>query len=323
MERLLRLARGLPPYPALVTGASGRIGRRLVEVLLAAGVSVHAMSRRGDIDVPVGMRLYVADLARDQGVEAAVGGVATVFHLASHAPRAADLHPENNPQHQTVTVTGTWNLLNLVSAADVDSLVFASSTRVLDGSKTLYAQCKAEAERLVLAKSGSMKTTVLRLPPVYGFAREGSIAQMLAAVDAGRMPPLPDFGDKRSLVHVDDVVQGLLLAALSPASGGKAYTVTDLQQYSTRQIYELICRALGREPSSRAVPPWLLGLGAGAGSLLEVVTGRKMPLNREKLNSLRRSAYFDAQDMVRDLAFSPLYTLEQALPEIVRQYTRA
>ncbi len=319
-ERLLDLARGLPPHPVLVTGASGRIGRRLVEVLAAAGVAVRAMSRRGDGDIPAGAHLYVADLLQAQSLEAAVDGVATLFHLASYAPPATDLQPENHPLHQAVTVTGTRNLLDRASTAAVASLVFTSSTRVVDGSKSLYAQSKIEAEKLVLASADTMKTAVLRLPPVYGFARQGSIAQMLAAIDAGRLPPLPDFGDRRSLVHVDDVVQGLLLAALSPVSAGKTYTVTDLQQYSTRQIYELICRALGREPPSRAVPQWLLGLGAGAGSLLETITGRKMPLNRDKLNSLRRSACFDAQEIVQDLEFSPLYTLEGALPEIVRRY---
>jgi len=321
-ERLLGLARSLLPHPVLVTGASGRIGGRLVEVLAAAGVAVRAMSRRGDGDLPAGVQRCMADLTRAQDLEAAVDGVATVFHLASYAPLAADLQPENNPLHQVVTVTGTRNLLNLASAAGVASLVFTSSTRVLGGSKSLYAQSKAEAEQLVLASAGTMKTTVLRLPPVYGFARQGSIAQMLAAIDTRRLPPLPDFGDKRSLVHVDDVVQSLLLAALSPASGSKTYTVTDLQQYSTRQIYVLICRVLGREPSFRVIPQWLLSLGAGAGSALEKTTGRKMPLNMEKLSSLRSSAYFDAQEIVRDLEFSPLYTLEQALPEIVRQYLR-
>ncbi|WP_456376847.1 NAD-dependent epimerase/dehydratase family protein [Thiolapillus sp.] len=319
-ERMLDLARALPPYPVLVTGATGRIGWRLVEVLAEAGVTVRAMSRGGEADVPAGVQLCVADLVQAQGLEAAVDGIATVFHLASYAPQATDLHPENNSRHQAVTVVGTRNLLDLAAAATVGSVVFVSSTRVVDGSNSLYAQSKAEAEQLVLAREDSMKTTVLRLPPVYGFARQGGIAQMLAAIDSGRLPPLPDFGDKRSLVHVDDVVQGLLLAALSPASASKTFTVTDLQQYSTRQIYELICRALGREPASRTVPQWLLGLGAGAGSVLEKISGRKMPLNREKLNSLRGSAYFDAQEIVRDLGFSPLHTLEDSLPDIVRRY---
>jgi len=160
----------------------------------------------------------------------------------------------------------------------------------------------------------------LRLPPVYGFPRQGSIAQMLMAIDVGHFPPLPDFGDRRSLVHVDDVVQALLLVALSPATGGKIYVATDLQQYSSRQIYALVCRALGKKPSSHAIPKWLLYAGAVVGSALEKMTGRKMPINRDKLNSLRRSAYFDARDIVQELGFSPFYTLETALPEIVWQY---
>lgn len=319
-ERLLDFARALPPGPVLVTGASGRIGKRLVQVLVEAGVPVRAMSRNPDAIFPDGAQTCVADLNDTQSLVPALEGVVSVFHLASYAPGENEPKPEESPLHHAVTVTGTQYLMHQAEEAGVASLVFASSTRVVDGSSGFYALSKKEAEQVVLASAFYLKTTVLRLPPVYGFPRQGSIAQMLMAIDVGHFPPLPDFGDRRSLVHVDDVVQALLLVALSPATGGKIYVATDLQQYSSRQIYALVCRALGKKPSSHAIPKWLLYAGAVVGSALEKMTGRKMPINRDKLNSLRRSAYFDARDIVQELGFSPFYTLETALPEIVRQY---
>jgi len=318
--RLLKLARELPAEPVLVTGASGRIGRRLLEVLTAAGCNPRAMSRNGATRFPAGVELCVADLTRAESLPEALEGVAHVFHLASYAPSPEDPDPENNTAHQDVSVVGTRNLLAQAQGAGVASLVFASSTRTIDGSNSAYARAKKTAEKLVLTASGQLKTTVLRLPPVYGFARQGSIAQMLSAIAAGRFPPLPDFADRRSLVHVDDVVQALLLAALAPMASGKNYTVTDLQTYSSKQIYELMCAALGRTPPRWRVPVWLLQAGAGAGSLLENLTGKSMPLNRNRLNSLSRSACFDGQVIVEELAFSPMHTLEEALPEIVRQF---
>ncbi len=317
---LLKLARRLPPEPVLVTGASGRIGRRLLEVLSAAGCKVYAMSRDEEAGFPSGVQLRTGDLTRAESLPGTLEGVGLVFHLASYAPSPEDPDPENSPAHQAVTVSGTRNLLEKAREAGVASLVFTSSTRTIDGSDSSYAQAKKTAEKLVLTVSKDMKTTVLRLPPVYGFARQGSIAQMLAAIDAGRFPPLPDFGDRRSLVHVDDVVQVLLLTVLSPVAAGKVYTVTDMQTYSSRQIYELIYAALGKAPPQWRVPAWLLRAGAGAGSLLESITGRSMPLNRDKLNSLSRSAFFDAGEIGEELAYSPLHTLEEALPEIVRQF---
>jgi len=319
-EQLLQLARDLSSAPVLVTGASGRVGIRLVEVLAAAGCSVRAMSRKQCASIAPGAESCMADLTTGDGLATAVEGVGWVFHLASYAPAPTDRDPENNPLHQEVAIEGTGNLLNQATQAGVDALVLTSSTRVIDGSNSCYARAKRQAEALVNSASPRIKTTVLRLSPVYGFAHQGSIAQMLAAIAAGRFPPLPDFGDRRSLVHVDDVVQALLLAALSPEAAGKTYTVTDLQNYSSRQIYELICEALGRTPPGWHVPAWLLWAGAGAGSLLENLTGRPMPLNRARLNSLARSACFDAQEIVEDLAFSPVHTLEEALPEIVRQF---
>ena len=319
-ERLLQLARALPSAPVLVTGASGRIGQRLVEVLAAAGCGVRGMSRRQGMLFANGVQSCVADLVTGEGLADALQGVRLVFHLAGYAPDPAERDPENNPLHQEITVGGTENLLGQAEQAGVASFLFASSTRVIDGSGSRYARAKKQAEELVGAAAQPMNTTVLRLSPVYGFARQGNIAQMLAAIDAGRFPSLPDFGDRRSLVHVDDVVQALLLAALSPGAAGKTYTVTDLQTYSSRQIYELICAALGRTPPGWHVPGWVLHAGASAGSVLETLTGRPMPLNRSRLNSLSRSACFDAQKIVEELAFSPIYDLEEALPEIVRQF---
>lgn len=319
-ERLPTLARALSPGPVLVTGASGRIGARLVEVLVEAGVPVRAMSRNRDAVLPQGAQRCTADLNDAESLKPVLEGITSVFHLASYAPMVNDPQPEDHPLHHAVTVIGTQHLMHEVEAAGVATLVFASSTRVMDGSSSVYALSKKEAEQVVLASAFHLKTSVLRLPPVYGFPRQGSIAQMLNAIDAGYFPPVPDFGDRRSLVHVDDVVQALLLVSSSSATGGKTYVVTDLQQYSTRQLYELVCKALGKSPSAHAIPRWLLHAAAVAGGALEKVTGKKMPLNREKLDSLRCSAYFDARDIVQELGYSPIYTLETALPAIVRQY---
>jgi nucleoside-diphosphate-sugar epimerase len=319
-ERLLDLARALRPGPVLVTGATGRIGRRLVEVLVEADMPVRAISRNGDASIPDGARLCVADLNDPDSLMPALERVASVFHLASYAPSENDPNPEDNPLHHAVTVTGTQHLMHKAEEAGVGSLVFASSTRVIDGSSNSYAQAKKEAEQVVLASAFHLNATVLRLPPVYGFSQQGNIAQMLAAIDSGYFPSLPDFGDIRSLLHVDDAVQALLLLSSASAKGGKIYVATDLQQYSMRQIYELLCRALEKTPPSFRIPRWLLGAGATMGSVLEKMTGRKMPLNREKLHSLSHSAYFDAGGIVQELGFSPFYTLEKALPEIVRQY---
>lgn len=319
-QRLQSLAEGLRDRRVLVTGASGRIGRRLLEILVANGVEPRALYRNPSQQRMTGLRVYQGDLLQPGSLEAVLDGVDVVFHLASYGPAKDDPRPEDHPLHRTVTVEGTRNLLAAAQSSGVEHLLFTSSTRVIDGSASLYARSKREAESLVLAAGPYLETLVLRLAPVYGFARQGSVAQMIAAIDAGRFPSLPDFGERRSLVHVDDVIQALLLLAMAEGTAGNTFTVTDLQSYSSRQMYEMICAALGRKPGRRAMPAWLLGVAAGAGDLLQQLLGRPMPMNRERLEKLSASAWFDGEPLARETGYRPQMDLEKALPQIIREY---
>ena len=161
-----------------------------------------------------------------------------------------------------------------------------------------------------------MHASAVRLAPVYGFERKGSIAQMIQAVRLGRFPPIPDFADKRSLVHYDDAIQALLLAAIKPAANGKVYTVTDTRTYSSQEIYRLICKSLDKPVRSWSVPFWLLKLAAGMGDLLQRVIGRPAPINTEKLLKLSSSAWFDGCDIQRELGYEPVYDLESWLASL-------
>ena len=321
-ERLIHLARSLRGESVLVTGASGRIGRRLLSVLARADVAVKAISRNPVPEFPSSIVHCQADLLQSERLASCLKNVSAVFHLASYAPQPGESKPEQNAQHHDVTVVGTANLMQEAELAGVSTLVFASSTRVIDGSNSLYARAKQQAEQRILSTSGGLETTVMRLSPVYGFATEGSVAQMLAAIDAGRFPPIPDCKDQHSMVHVDDAVQALLLGMVERGAAGKTYTVTDMHVYSSREIYELICIALGRQPSVHAVPKWLLTMAALSGSLLEALTHRRMPLNMDKLHGLCRSAVFDGAPLA-ELGYSPIHSLQSALPEIVADFAVA
>jgi len=218
------LAARLEKGPVLVTGASGGIGSRLVKVLTESSVPVRVLLRHGSL---AGAETARGDLTRPETLGEACSGVHILFHLASYSPAREDPRPEEHPLHRQVTVTGTANLLKAAEAAGVERIVFASSTRVLDGSTTLYAQAKRSAEALLA--EAPVSTIALRLPPVYGFGKRGFVAEMVEKCLAGRLPLFPDFGDRRSLVHLDDAVQSLLLAALHPDLDG-SWTVTDLQK---------------------------------------------------------------------------------------------
>jgi nucleoside-diphosphate-sugar epimerase len=278
--------------------------------------------------------VHQADLgAGNAEITQACNGADTIFHLAGYA------HAEDADQaemlHQRVTVTGTERLLQAAVSCGVRRFVFLSSIKTMgEGADerldeaappapaTGYGRAKLEAERMVLAagRKHGMHVSILRLPLVYGPGNKGNIPRMIAAIDRGRFPSLPETGNRRSMVHVDDVVQALLLAADNPAANGQVFIVTDGRAYSTREIYEAICRVLGRPVPGWSVPAWLLRLGAGAGDVLQRITGLPVPLTTGTLDKLLGSAWYSSDKIRRQLGFVPRHTFHDVLPAIVAEY---
>jgi UDP-glucose 4-epimerase len=309
----------------LVTGATGFIGRRLCQHLQDSGWYVRAVMR-----VQSGgpwNESLVADLAEDHLPPELCRGVDTVFHLAGKA-HAVTAGLADEAAYTRINVEGTRKLLELARVAAVRRFVFFSSVKAMgergageDESaeprpETTYGRSKREAERLVLEGGYVPEPVVLRLAMVYGPTRKGNLPRMIEAISRGRFPPLPDTHNKRSMVHVDDVVQAALLAADLPVAIGKIYLVTDGMTYSTRQIYEWICEALGREPPGWYLPLPLLGLMARLGDGIGKISGRRFAFDSDALEKLAGSSWYDSGRIARELGFSAHRHLREEIPEM-------
>ena len=77
---------------------------------------------------------------------------------------------------------------------------------------------------------------------------------MLSGIDKGWFPPLPEVGNRRSMIHVDDLVRALLLVAENERAHGEIFIATDGHSYSSRKIYEAMCHVLGKPEPCWSVP---------------------------------------------------------------------
>jgi len=122
------------------------------------------------------------------------------------------------------------------------------------------------------------------------------------------------------MVHVADVVQAAVLAAETPAANGQCYIVTDGGTYSTRELYLLICRGLGRTVPPWRVPLWALRVAAVAGDAIGKVLGRRFVFDSDALEKLIGSAWYSSGKISRELGYKATRRFEDALPEMIGRY---
>ncbi len=187
---------------------------------------------------------------------------------------------------------------------------------------TPYGQSKLAAEKLLLDGNYVPHPVALRPCLVYGPTPKGNLEKMIVAVKRGRFPPLPEIGNKRSMVHVDDVIAAALLAAEHPAAKGQVFIVADNEPFSTRQLFDWICMAAGRKVPRWTIPRWTLRLFGRVGDVIGHVRGRRFVFDSDALAKLTGSAWYSSAKLQRELGWKPRHTLRETMPEVLREVSR-
>ena len=309
----------------LVTGATGFIGQNLCRVLSGQAVELHILGRKSpECDV----RFHVWDMQYPLDAEN-LQGIDTVFHLAGKAHALSETKQDVD-EYFRINTEATKSLLQACKQQGVKTFVYFSSVKavgdsegvmdesILIESDTPYGQSKRASERLVLEGGYVPHPVVIRPSMVYGNTDKGNLPKMIQAIRNGKFPPLPEVNNRRSMVHVDDVVKAALVAAEHTESAGQTYIVTDGETYSTRQMYEWICNAAHKPVPVWTLPLFMLKLLAKFGDLIGYVRGRRFVFDSDALEKLTGSACYSSARLEKQLGFKPERRLDEALPEIVR-----
>ena len=252
-----------------VTGGTGFVGQRLVTTLQQKS-NVRLLSRNKLNEYTV-----ICDLRVDPIPNDALIGIDTVFHLAGFA------HDFQNPSeiehiYHKVNVDATVELARLAVESGVKKFIFVSSVkaggRLIPGNCAIeadpgkpdgiYGKSKREAELklLEIGRKSDMHVSIIRPSLVYGPDVKGNLHLMLSAIDKGWFPPLPETGNKRSMIHVDDLVRALLLVANDDRANGEIFIATDGAPHSSRDIYNAMCNVAGKSVPKWSVPKILFDI---------------------------------------------------------------
>lgn len=275
---------------------------------------------------------FVADLADRPALRQACVRVDRVFHCAGYAHAFSSLSGDDADRHWRVNFEGARNFAEAAGAAGVRSFVFLSSVKAMaepgaicadedfpGEPKTAYGSSKRAAEQAVLeaGQRYGMHVVNLRLSMVYGSGGRGNLERMGRLVERGLFPPLPETGNHRSLVHVDDVVSAMCLVADDERACGRTYIIANQEAPSGRALFDALRHAHSLPPCNWSVPASLLQLAAGVGDGLEILARRRLPFDTETLDRLLGSAWYSPGRIGRELGWRARVSLAEGLAEML------
>lgn len=305
----------------LVTGASGFIGRYMVERLQREGIPFCAAVRTPRPGIAGASLAVVGEIDGGTRWEAALEGIDTVVHIAG---RAHAFGADTRGDFHRVNVEGTESLVRALAAAGGRRMVLLSTAKVHgEGSAggpiterdapapaDPYARSKLAAEDRVwaVAAETGIEAVVVRTVLVYGAGVKANFHSLLRAVDRGLPLPLGSVRNARSLIYAGNLADALLACATRAEAAGETFLVSDGPAISTADLVRAIAHALGVRPRLLPVPPALIALGARAARRPEVAA------------RLLGSFEVDTGRIRSRLGWRPPVGLEQALAETAAWY---
>lgn len=248
----------------LVTGASGFIGRPLVDALLRAGYAVRAVTRRPiSFPQPVESQI-IPDLKNPIDWAPYLQDVNVVIHVAglAHGYVTEDKYSE----FDQVNWLGTQQLAHAAKAAGVERFIYLSSVRAQVGASAphlvretdepqptnYYGRSKLAAEAAIVASG--VPFTIFRPVVVYGPNPKGNVRTLVRLAKTSLPLPVANLPSRRSLLGIDNLISAIVFALNNPATTGEAYLIADPAPMTIGEILKVLRAKQRRQLVTIGVP---------------------------------------------------------------------
>lgn len=302
---------------SVVTGANGFIGSHLIPYLLEQKHTVKCIVRESSdlkwvehLDVEfIKCGLNDINVLHDVFKD-----VHHIFHLAG----------STNAKHYDGFVYGNITLTeNILKAAEgIDSIksiiltssLAASAPSPLDDPATEltpsapvsnYGKSKLEMEQIVKEKYSHLPYVIVRPPVVYG-PRDTEVLLFFKAVSKGLISII-GFNEKQvSLVYIDDLVQGLFLAATHPKSIHQTYFFESDRILKWKELGDEVAKVLSKKAITLKIPHFVIFILAGIAGLVNTFQKRAPTLNWQKAKEITKEAWTCSSEKAqRELGYKP------------------
>jgi dihydroflavonol-4-reductase len=305
----------------LITGAAGDIGSRVTKALLEKGHEIKVLVRRvegAEWLKKAGAGISIGDVTKPETLKEICDDVDFVYHFS-----AVLFVPNPKKEIKEVNYIGTMNLAKECLGKKVKRFIFPSIPLVLGPHEKPLKELRpeeapakpnfyhplykklAEEYLLKLNDEGKLPVTILRLGTVYG--RNNRLIKTLSKLMKRGLFRLAGGGKNIiSLVHIDDVVQAMLLAMEKDVASGQIYNICDDMPITMMEFANLLADTTGVKRPGTA-PVFLFRTAAFFAVLLSRITGKPALTNQDVVTFSITSYVSDNSKAKKELGFQPKY----------------
>lgn len=304
----------------LVTGATGFVGRRIIELLTSSQqfTPIAAIRKESSQLSSRIQTVMIEDLGPDNLWGNSLKDVQIVIHTAARVHIMNDSAKDPLSEFRKVNVEGTLNLARQAAEAGVKRFIFLSSIKVNGESTPLnqpfteldapmpvdpYGISKLETENglFKLAEETGMEVVCIRPPLAYGPGVKANFLSMMRWIKLGVPLPFGAIENKRSFVALDNLVDLIKVCIIHPDARNQIFLAGDGVDISTTDLLNSVAAAMNKKA-------WLLPFPQKLIEFCLHVLGKK-----ELIQRLCGSLQVDISKARKILDWKPPLTLEQGL----------
>jgi NADH dehydrogenase len=282
-----------------VTGASGFVGKEVMQQLVAAGHVVRALVRAGSADklaVLENVEVHPGDVTDTASLSGALAGCDAAIHLVGIIRE----FPGRGITFKKLHVEATGNMLAAAAEQGVSRFLHMSSNGTRVNGTTGYHRTKWQAEELV--RGSNLKWTIFRPSLIFGPGSE--FVRMLADL-IRKLPVVPVLGDgkyRMQPVAVEQVAESFVKALDKRETIGATYQLGGGESYSYDEILDLTAGAMGKEQVTKIHQPLFM-----IKPMVRLLQGfEQFPITEDQLQMLIEGNVCDPGEWARTFGLKPL-----------------
>ena len=319
----------------LITGATGFIGPHLIAKLVGEGHFCRCLVRNSsktDVLKALGVELVEGDITRAESLKGIAGGMDRVLHLATLGHMSNFSVTET--MFEAINVQGTQNIMAEALRSGVPRVVHCSTVAAMgicaDVPATEESECnphhpygrsKRAAENSVqeMITQKQLPAVIIRFSMVYGPGDSRDILKLTRMARKGLFPKVGTKPKLTPLIHVNDAIQGLLLAA-EKGGIGETYLITNRNSLPFDEIRKFLQIALGVTRLPLYIPEWAALSIASLAEKIFPVFGKVPPVSRKNVESTLADRVFSIEKAQSEIGFDPQVDPVEGLKETVEWY---